>query len=100
MRKSRWVQVGEIGVDAGLVMIGDPCYISDTIPEDKNPKNWDKFCDFVFDNQEAGIVDIEKGTAIVVSSGYGDGSYPVFVKRNEEGRIAEMKVVFISDDEE
>jgi hypothetical protein len=34
-----------------------------------------------------------------MSSGYGDGDYPVEVRRNEEGRIAEMRIRFITHKE-
>jgi len=34
------------------------------------------------------------GLGVVVSTGYGDGEYPVEVRRNEDGRIAEVRVRF------
>lgn len=43
--------------------------------------------------QIAGIVD-NKG--YVSSSGYGDGEYPLFVFRNDEGKIIAMKIEFIN----
>jgi hypothetical protein len=33
--------------------------------------------------------------AFATSSGYGDGLYPVYVKRAPDGRIAEVKIKFI-----
>lgn len=35
---------------------------------------------------------------IVVSSGYGDGRYPVFVAEDTQGRVVGVRVVFIDDD--
>ena len=35
-----------------------------------------------------------------MSTGYGDGVYPVMAKFNDEGRVAEVKVVFDSDEDE
>ena len=34
------------------------------------------------------------GKAIVVSSGYGDGEYPVYIKRTEDGIIKELTIKF------
>lgn len=100
-----WEKVGVIGVDAGLCWIGDPCYILHR-DDDKYiaiGKNWREFCSnfenypvmkqFHYDMGHPGL-------GFCVSTGYGDGSYDVFVKRNNEGRIAEVKVVFIEKETE
>ena len=102
--KTDWQLVGNIGVDAGMIWLGDPCYLSDG----KGPlQDWDAFCDKL---QKMGR---ENGsprrvydfgiTGVAVSSGFGDGSYNVYVKYSNEGswgkRVAEVKVVFIGDEE-
>ena len=99
----QWEQVGSIGVDAGLCWIGDPCYVLHT---EKPPASigatWGEFCDklhttggestsFPFDLGHEGL-------GIAVSTGWGDGSYPVYV-RKENGRIAEVRFVFMGDDD-
>lgn len=38
--------------------------------------------------------------SVVSSSGYGDGSYDLYVRRDAEGEITAMRLVFIGDDEE
>lgn len=90
--KNSWEQIGSIPVDAGIVMVGDPCYLlpDDGSHRDNDIKNWGKFCNLLDNNNWNSI----KNSAIVVSSGYGDGKYPVYV-RYQDGRIAEVKVVFI-----
>lgn len=97
-RYDGWERVGEIGVDAGLCWVGDPCYIlhktKATTPKGIG-KNWGDFCDLLEDkatqfNYDRG----HAGLGVCVSTGYGDGTYPVFIKRNHEGRVAEVKVVF------
>jgi hypothetical protein len=40
------------------------------------------------------------GKAVAVRAGYGDGSYPVHVTRNEEGRIATATITFIEEGED
>jgi hypothetical protein len=39
-------------------------------------------------------------SAVVFSTGYGDGYYPVYAEFNEDGRIAKVVIEFIGEDEE
>lgn len=84
-----WERVGGLGVDAGLVWLGDPCYIKDGVP-------WDSVLE-----QRADAKEHSQG--VCVSSGLGDGYYDVFVRRVTlpfwGKRIAEVKVVFISEED-
>jgi hypothetical protein len=99
--------IGEIGVDAGLCWIGDPCYI---LHKDQPPKaigkSWDEFCDILQEDDQYPTCkqfsyDLgHPGLGLVVSTGYGDGVYPVFAEFNEEGRIARVWVEFIGQDDE
>lgn len=83
-------EIGYITVDAGIVYLGDPCYQR----EDSDFSDWDKFCDRI--NDKTGVTKLDDaGKGIVVSSGYGDGVYPVFIKRDEFGIITELIVKFI-----
>ena len=94
---SEWETIGEIGVDAGLCWLGDPCYIL----HKKNPpksigKSWSGCSNEITEkdhhqfNYDLG----HAGLGVVVSTGYGDGTYPVQI-RKKEGRIAEVRVKFI-----
>jgi len=99
--------IGEIGVDAGLCWIGDPCYI---LHKEQPPKaigkSWDEFCDILHEdlqyptgkqfNYDLG----HPGLGVLVSTGYGDGVYPVYAEFNDEGRIAKVWVEFIGQDDE
>lgn len=89
MNYSDYETVGHIGVDAGIVMFVDPCYI---VEDEK----WGEFCDELFANEQNGVTHMRGG--IVTSTLYGDGSYPVQVRRNSDGRVVEVRVLF--DDEE
>jgi hypothetical protein len=106
--KSEWTLVGHIGVDAGLCWIGDPCYIlhRDKLPETLG-KNWDQFCDTLESyplaksfNHDLG----HEGLGVVVSTGYGDGTYPVYVKyiddRDWGKRVVGVYVDFLGEMEE
>ena len=93
----KWEQVGVIGVDAGLCWIGDPSYCVTPDATEHPAKNWNEFCDIIKD-KDVHAFPYKKGhpgLGVVVSTGYGDGVYPVFVRRNAEGRIAEVRVRFV-----
>ncbi len=99
---SQWEKVGVVGVDAGLLWLGDPCYCV-TPDRDEHPaKTWDEFCNKLKNTEKNRVTQWNykmghEGLGVSVSTGYGDGCYDVFVKRNHEGRIAEVKVVFINE---
>jgi hypothetical protein len=70
-------EIGSIGVDAGCVGV------------------FDKQCPKP--NLDYGIDEgIVSGLAVVVSSGYGDGMYPVFVGKSA-GKVSKIRAVFIDD---
>jgi hypothetical protein len=100
-------RIGVIGIDAGLCWIGDPCYIlHKEAPPKAIGKDWIDFCD-ILERAEQNPTAMQfhydlghPGLGVVVSTGYGDGEYPVYAEFNEEGRIARVCVEFIRDDEE
>ena len=99
-------QIGEIGIDAGLCWIGDPCYI---VHAERTPKavgkNWEEFCNLLHDDDQYPMCkqfnyDLgHAGLGVVVSTGYGDGVYPVFAEFSDDGRIARVWVEFIDQDD-
>ena len=90
--------IGSVYVDAGIVMIGDPCY---TLPDDGShrdeaARDWHTFCDSLYgDDRDTlhGVEPMGQGVGIVVQSGYGDGEYPV-VAEYEDGRVKSVTVKF------
>jgi hypothetical protein len=112
--KGEWKLVGHFGVDAGLCWIGDPCYIlhkeDDELPESVG-KDWGEFCGTLGDNyptmKSYGYQLGHEGLGICVSTGMGDGTYPVYALIINDGvfgkRVAACFVDFyglLSDDEE
>ena len=100
---AKWEQVAEIGVDAGLVWVGDPCYTMTPDTPHAVAPNWDEFVPQVFQRMSNRVARFTKeddwgDIGVVVESGIGDGVYPVLVRRDERsGRIAEVRVVFLPE---
>lgn len=93
--RTDWQIVGTVGVDAGLMYLGDPCYLGD------NEFNYSEFIDDPIFKKvySKGAANYNGHTGVVCTTGYGDGSYNVFVKKYGN-RVAEMKIVFIEEGEE
>ena len=88
--------IGHIGVDAGLCWIGDPCYVLPDGATDNPGGSWSAFCDALGD--EMPTTKNFNGVGVCVSTGYGDGSYPVTADI-QDGRVMSVTVNF-SDMEE
>ena len=93
-------KIGTVMVDAGIVMIGDPCY---TLPDDgsfrgETARDWGKFVDALYTESEGreghNYAPLGDGISVVVPSGYGDGEYPVYANVNDEGRVTSVTVQF------
>ena len=91
-----WTQIGFIGIDAGGCWIGDPCYLR---PDSNGPDGpaegspagpWVGFINWLGDADAK-----EHPLGCVVSTGHGDGCYPVEVRRTNDGSIAEVRVRFL-----
>jgi hypothetical protein len=76
--------IGHISVDSGLCWIGDPCYIlfKDKLPEILG-KDWSDFCKTINKKFSTYGHDMGyEGLGVCVSTGYGDGNYPVYALIN------------------
>ena len=104
-------KVGQVGVDAGMVMVGDPCYLDKFTDHDwddakveaqkasgKYDYSYSGACAATLSDNGAG--QLGRGDAVAVSSGYGDGVYPVYATYNHEGRIVKLEVIFDADSDE
>ena len=75
-------KIGELGVDAGLAG-----FFQDK--PDYNDDAWFELCDKVH-NHDYLILD----EGFFTSSGYGDGCYPVYAYKNDEGEIVALEIRF------
>lgn len=89
--------MAKVFVDAGCIWIGDPCYI---MGDDASNRvhDWQEFCDKIDNNKDVQSP-LGVGTGVLVSSGYGDGSYDVDYTTNDDGRVASVTVTFIEENE-
>jgi len=101
--------VGHCGVDSGQIMLSDPCYVKQFVDEMAEGKEFDSgltkpypytyngACSATIQNDSG---ELGSGLGVVVTSGYGDGSYPVFITHNADGRVATATIVFDDMDED
>jgi hypothetical protein len=112
--------IGFCAVDSGQIMITDPGYtggwgsegFGDYVPD--GHYSYAGACDITLGKKSAGQMYFEgggAGIAVVASSGYGDGYYPVYATyyneyedeactKQVDSRIAKLEIVFIEQDED
>ena len=118
-----WEYIGTICVDSGQMMLADPCYVKDFADDNSDAEGVMKLMEAMKDGsdnsfsyigacsqsntpQQAGVLvnDIGAEMGVVCSSGFGDGGYPVYVKRHDFGewgkRVVEMKIEFVNEEQE
>ena len=92
----------QVMVDAGMIWIGDPCYV---IGNDASHgvKEWGDFCDKMSSEGFPNACEpLGQGIGVAVSSGYGDGVYEVDIEESDEGhwgkRVKRVTITFIEDE--
>lgn len=111
------VLIGHCDVDSGQILLCDPCYIKDGFnseewnPGDDGRLTYNGCCGVTLntegDTPSAGQLRHElghPGAGVVTSSGYGDGSYPVYATYADEGdwgiRVASVRIDFLVGSDE
>jgi hypothetical protein len=90
---------GYFAVDSGQAMVGDPCYLDDWATDKGVEWNLEgKVGQYSYQGASATTLANNFGelgnSAVVFSTGYGDGYYPVYVKLNEDGRVVKVVIDF------
>jgi hypothetical protein len=97
---------GSFTVDSGQAMIGDPCYLDNYDTNANEPWNLEgKVGQYSYQGISATTLahsfgQVGEGQAIVFSTGYGDGFYPVYVQLNDDGRVSKVIIDFEEDEEQ
>ena len=106
MNTNTMTYIGTFSVDSGQAMVGDPCYLDTWVAEydDFNdyPKHAGQYgylgaCEATLTNNYGTL---GMGNAVVFTTGYGDGAYPVYAEFNDDGRIAKIVIDFVGDEDE
>jgi len=104
--------IGYVAVDSGQVIISDPGSLGGWGKEGFGEASAGHFsyggaCETTLGEGHAGQLNYESGrpgVAVVSSTGYGDGFYPVYAHYEETEdwgkRIARLEIVFIEDEDE
>jgi Protein of unknown function (DUF4241) len=99
--------IGEFSVDSGQAIIGDPCYLDSW-------KHWNQDTGEAFDEYKnrqgeygylgaceatigKGYGTLGTGSAVALSTGYGDGVYPVYAQINDDNRVALVVIDFTGE---
>ena len=109
MNTKTMTYIGSFGVDSGQAMVGDPCYLDKW-------ENWNSEVDNFEDHEtkageysylgacgvtlKEGYGELGSGSAVVFTTGYGDGYYPVYAEFTDDGRVARIVIDFVGEDEE
>jgi hypothetical protein len=99
--------VGEFNVDSGQAIIGDPCYLDSWKPW--NQDTGEEFDEYKNRQGEYGYLGaceatiskghgtLGMGSAVAISTGYGDGVYPVYAQLNDDNRVALVVIDFTGE---
>jgi len=97
--------IGRIAVDAGVVYIGDPCYLySDIIDGGGLGETWEDVCDKLFKDEGPFTVipfnGGSEGQGVISSTHWGDGVYPVYAEMDTERNTPKRIIIEFDEEEE
>jgi len=109
-KMQQWDFIGTIGVDSGQAgVFCETSYRNDdivvktpesdfTLPYNDNAgdKWYENMCKLTLSEHSYGSYE----TGVVTSTGFGDGSYPLEVSKDADGKIVAVRIVYISNEEE
>jgi hypothetical protein len=98
--------ISSFGVDSGQATVGDPCYLDQW--KTNEGEEWElegKVGEYSYQGASAATsIDsagvLGEGKSVVFTTGYGDGSYPVYavVDENSDGQILKIIIDFSGED--
>jgi len=114
MKNQNWINIGICGVDAGTLMVGDPCYFFGADCEAQNKGAWSEILAEAYNPENGNFGDQQSGGAaqlayvkghpglgVFVDVG-GDGTRTIQARKNKKGQIVEVRFFtgFADDPEE
>jgi hypothetical protein len=86
--------IGHIGVDAGIVAVGDPCCL---VPGGgPSSPEWEEVVAEVFDadnpRRVRGTSAVQVRGTIMTTTPSGDGAYPVYAELDDTGQVLALRV--------
>jgi len=108
MNTKQMTHIGSFSVDSGQAMVGDPCYLDEWKPWNSEEDNFEDHVNKVGEYGYLGACnatlgkgygELDNGSAVAFTTGYGDGVYPVYAEFNDDNRIAKVVIVFEEDRE-
>lgn len=104
------IYAGSIAVDSGQAMVGDPCYLDGWEPwangepfDHESKAGQYGYLGACGVTLKEGYGQLGSADAVVFSTGYGDGLYPVYVQLNSDGRVSKVVINFedeVDEDEQ
>jgi hypothetical protein len=98
--------IGQFSVDSGQAIVGDPCYLDewklwdadkDNFQEHKNRSGEYGYLGAANATLGLGFGQLGGHNAVVFSTGYGDGLYPVYADITEDGRVGMIVIDFTGE---
>lgn len=89
--------IGHCPVDSGQLLLVDPSYLDEWKGgpfKDSADNDYANACRVTCDPKGPRAGNTFRGLAVVTSTCWGDGNYPVYITRNKEGRIAKVIIDF------
>lgn len=90
--------LGYCAVDSGQLIVVDPCYLKEWKDGEygKADNHYGMACAATSSKAQGGEVLVAgiAGTGVAFSSGWGDGSYPVYAHYDKDGRVSKIEILF------
>jgi len=91
--------LGYCGVDSGQLIVVDPCYLREWKDGEAGANDGNSYataCEITCNDEMGGEILVSGigGSGVVFTSGWGDGSYPVYATYGKDGRISKIEIRF------
>lgn len=99
MPKKVWKEIGQVSVDSGTVMLVDPCYVAgkshaEIVRDFEAMKQ--SICNSPDPHSHYPIARQLGRLAVIASTGWGDGGYPVYAQI-KDGRVKALFIRFMDE---